>query len=311
MGQTAKNEPDSAPADAPEEQLPDDSPRPENVVQALAWVMARMGGVRKLTAQDRQARGMGGGDTGVSYAYRGIDQIAQVAQPLLGQAGVVMVPRILSRETVDITVRGNPWTDTIVMVEWSVYGPGGVNDVLLATTEGWGRDNSDKGINKAMTGAFKNLLLRILCVGDPQDDTDGHTHEADRREPQQDPAAITYQRVVDFAKNRPEAMPELRKLGDERGRKFTVPAYREDPDWRAEVDEWLDNVRVIGLSTEAPAEPAVEPVEAPASPAAEGDSPEPAEAPTVAEVPEGECEFCHEQIREDGTCGCAPAEGQG
>ncbi len=30
-----------------------------------------------------------------------------------------------------------------------------------------------------MTGAYKNLLLRLLCIGDPADDTDGHTAEAE------------------------------------------------------------------------------------------------------------------------------------
>jgi hypothetical protein len=29
-------------------------------------------------------------------------------------------------------------------------------------------------MNKAMTAAFKNLLLRILCIGDPADDTDAY-----------------------------------------------------------------------------------------------------------------------------------------
>ena len=49
----------------------------------------------------------------------------------------------------------------------------------FATTEGLGRDNSDKGYNKASTAAFKNLLLRLLCIGDPRDDTDGHVVELD------------------------------------------------------------------------------------------------------------------------------------
>jgi hypothetical protein len=52
----------------------------------------------------------------------------------------------------------------------------------VARTEGLGEDNADKGINKAMTGAYKNLLLRILCIGDPQDDTDHESNQKALRE---------------------------------------------------------------------------------------------------------------------------------
>ena len=35
-----------------------------------------------------------------------------------------------------------------------------------------GRDNSDKGVNKAMTQAYKYMLLQVLCIGDRKDDAD-------------------------------------------------------------------------------------------------------------------------------------------
>jgi len=147
------------------------------VVEALAAIMGELGGIEKLTSAERQRRGLGGGDGGISYAYRGVDQIAAAVQPLLAKHGVVVVPFVTASEVKEIQVNNRPWSDTFVTVKWAVYGPNG--SMVEACTEGWGRDNSDKGYNKAMTGAFKNLLLRLLCIGDPDDDTDGITHERD------------------------------------------------------------------------------------------------------------------------------------
>lgn len=160
------------------------SDQPTNVIAALARVQADIGGIEKLTPEQRRKKGQGGGDErGVSYAYRGIDQIAAAAQPLFGKYGIVVVPQSRSYVAKEITVNAKPWTDAELIVDWRVYGPGGREDFIDARTVGLGRDNSDKACNKAMTGAYKNLLLRILCIGDPDDDTDGHTHERDAVSP--------------------------------------------------------------------------------------------------------------------------------
>lgn len=148
-------------------------PAPQNVIAALARVEAEVGGIEKKK-KDRND-----GDRGVPYAFRGIDAISQAAQPLLGKYGVVIVPTVENHVIDEIVVADKPWTDTTVTVLWKIYGPGGITDMIECRTIGYGRDNSDKGMNKAMTGAFKNVLLRVLCIGDPQDDTDGHTHERD------------------------------------------------------------------------------------------------------------------------------------
>ena len=122
--------------------------------------MVELGGVGKMTAGGRARRGVGGGDTGISYAYRGIDQIAGAAQPLMGSYGIVTVPVVEESRVEQIVVNSKAWTDTWVRVRWIICGPGGDGDRIEAVTEGVGRDD-DKGINKAMTGrqAFKNLLL--------------------------------------------------------------------------------------------------------------------------------------------------------
>lgn len=170
--------------------------QPTNIIAALARVTAELGGIEKLSPEERRKRGLGGGDErGVSYAYRGVDQIAAAAGPLFGKYGVVVVPDVVEQTVESLTINGKPWTDTAVEVVWTLYGPGGLEDRIQSRTRGLGRDNSDKGPNKALTQSYKNLLLRLLCIGDPADDADGHTHEADAPKAEPVPEHVT--RLVD------------------------------------------------------------------------------------------------------------------
>jgi len=154
-------------------------PAPRNVIEAIARVELEIGGIAKLTPeQRRRLTGVAGESGGISFAYRGIDQIAAAAQQLFGEYGVVLVPNIVSMDVEKVlkgfnaTAESTQWTRTTLTVRYDMYGPGGVDDMISSTVIGVGDDNSDKGANKAATAAFKNLLLRILCIGDPQDDTD-------------------------------------------------------------------------------------------------------------------------------------------
>lgn len=150
------------------------------IAQALAKVMADLPAIGK----DQSASQAQGG-----YAYRGIEQITRHVQGLFAKHGVVVVPSVQSVETRDLLVNQKPWTDTTLVVNYTLVGPDGSS--LEATTVGIGRDNADKGANKAMTQAFKYLLLQVLCISDAKDDADGHTFEADaatQRNPRVDEA---------------------------------------------------------------------------------------------------------------------------
>lgn len=203
--------PDPDPAqEAPDEHDPfDDLPAPRNVIEALARVTWQIGGISKLTPeQRRRLTGVAGEPGGVNFAYRGIDQIASAAQPLFGRYGVVIVPKANTPEVIKI-IKGNAtmdtttWTRTTVEVEWSIYGPGGPEDKITAVTIGVADDNADKSVNKAMTAAFKNVLLRVLCIGDPQDDTDSYQRQPEDYNdpepagpPEPTPVQKLWQRVV-------------------------------------------------------------------------------------------------------------------
>jgi hypothetical protein len=145
---------------------------PPTVVEALAAVIAAMPSIGKGGQASEQQGG---------YAYRGIEQITQHAAPLLAKHGIVFAPNVVSMETRDLVVNNKPWTDTILTVEYRIHGPAG--DHITATVVGIGRDNSDKGANKALTQAFKYALTQVLCIADGKDDADGDTHEADAPAP--------------------------------------------------------------------------------------------------------------------------------
>lgn len=147
-----KVEPDEAPAEIP---------MPTNVIAALARVAEELPGIGK----DQ--------DSSQGYKYRGIEQITAHAQTLLGKYGVVFVPRVVGREVKEFPLGGKPWTEDAATIVYRIYGPGGVEDMIeVGPLIALGRDNSDKGMNKCMTQAFKYALLQVLCVGDSKDDTD-------------------------------------------------------------------------------------------------------------------------------------------
>jgi hypothetical protein len=164
---------DQAPAEQPAP-TPPERPRPTNVVQALARVIEEMPPVVK----DAQYSGGGSG----SYAYRSVEAVTAAAQHLLGRYGVVPVPKVLRRQTIDVTVGGKPWTQDELELLYTFYGPGGLDDRLeVGPVWGIGRDNSDKGTTKAMTQAYKVALIQLLCVGDGRHDGDSERAENDSR----------------------------------------------------------------------------------------------------------------------------------
>lgn len=144
-----------------------------NVIEAISNIIREMPGIGK----DSQAAAQQGG-----YAYRGIEAITREVQPLFARYGVVVAPHVHSFEVDHINVNNKPWTDTRLLVSYTVYGPGGVEDCIeVGPILAIGRDNADKGANKCMTQAFKYLLLQLLCVSDAKDDGDQTSVQADSR----------------------------------------------------------------------------------------------------------------------------------
>jgi hypothetical protein len=138
-------------------------------VEALARVSRDLPGI----GRDQRAPDEHGG-----YAYRGIDQITSHVAPLLARHGVVFIPQVQVIETRERTVHETVWTDTTLTVRYRICGPGGTGDSVEAVVVGIGRDNADKGANKALTQAYKYALIQTLCIADSREDADGQTWQA-------------------------------------------------------------------------------------------------------------------------------------
>lgn len=266
---TQRNSPATPPAPPPPEVAEeveldpfDDLPAPRNVIEALSRVTWQIGGIRKLTpAQRRQLSGVAGDDKGVTFAYRGIDQIASAAQPLFGRYGVVVVPKANPPEVIKIikgsaTMDTTTWTRTTIEVEWSIYGPGGVDDKIVAVTYGVADDNSDKSVNKAMTAAFKNVLLRVLCIGDPADDTDRLQNPQDYESshhpepvapPPDDPIVVLFNRVKGYG-GTPVADELIALTKTMPGTKLTESGLKRNDEFRDKVAAILDAADAAALA---------------------------------------------------------------
>ena len=182
---------------------------PTLVTAALSKVMEELPAIGKTREQG----------SSVQYAFRGIEAITAEAQTLFAKYGVVFAPRVLSHEIRDITVNQKPWTDTILTVEYDVYGPSHSietpDKIVVGPLVAIGRDNSDKGANKAMTQAFKYALLQVLCISDRNDDGDAQTHETDARNVSESGHARSADKIAEAAHK--AKVEELKTLAKEKG----------------------------------------------------------------------------------------------
>lgn len=135
-----------------------------NVQQRIAAIIGELPAVEKKDSGQ-----------GVPYKFRGIETLIGHLSNLLAKHGVIIVPSSTLVSIGEVAGRdGKPmggWTDAVLAVDWKVYGPDG--DFIEARTYGIGRDNSDKGTNKAQTQAYKYLLMELFAIGDKEDDGDG------------------------------------------------------------------------------------------------------------------------------------------
>ena len=135
----------------------------KNVAAALTAIIEELPGIEKTRKPG-----------GVTYAYRGIEEITMALQPLLVRHGVVITPQASVVSVVELPHKGTKgdWTRTTLSVDYTIHLRNS-EDQIFATCIGVGDDNADKGANKAMTQAFKYLLLQTFCISDPADDGDG------------------------------------------------------------------------------------------------------------------------------------------
>lgn len=130
--------------------------------------------------------------SGVNYAFRGIDAVYSTLSPLLAEHGLVIIPRVISRECTDRQSKnGGALFYVAVHVEFDfVAAEDGSKHT--AATYGEAMDSSDKATNKAMSAAYKYAAFMTFAIPTEGDnDADATVHEVAPREPQPERQRIT------------------------------------------------------------------------------------------------------------------------
>lgn len=139
------------------------------VYQAISAVMAELSkeGITKNNKNQQQG-----------YSFRGIDNVYNALAPILSKNGLVILPRVLSREVTERTTSNNkPLFYVVVQVEFDLVCAEDGSKHTIATI-GEAMDSADKATNKAMSAAYKYACIQAFCIPTEGDnDADATTHE--------------------------------------------------------------------------------------------------------------------------------------
>lgn len=130
----------------------------ESVVQTIIKVM---GDVRKVAKT--------GENTQQHYKFRGIDAVMNAVGPQFRAHGLVVLPNVISKEVEHgTTSKGGHMVAVRLRVEYTFINQYG--DTLKSIVESEANDTSDKATAKAMSVAYRTVLLQVLAL--PTDDID-------------------------------------------------------------------------------------------------------------------------------------------
>jgi len=144
----------------------DDAPKVYACIAAVSAEIAKTG-----ISKDRSNQQQG-------YKFRGIDDVYNALAPLMSKQGLVVIPRILSRECVERqTAKGGTLFYVTVAAEFDFVAAADGSKVT-ARSFGEAMDSADKATNKAMSAAYKYTAFQTFCIPTEGDnDADAHTPE--------------------------------------------------------------------------------------------------------------------------------------
>jgi hypothetical protein len=126
--------------------------------------------------EEVQSVGKGGFHDQQKYRFRGVDQVVNAVGPIFRKHKIIPVPHSSKASYRDVlTSTGKPSREVTVEVEYRFYGPAG--DFIAATVPGESMDGGDKGTPKAMSVAYRIVLLQMLCIPTDDPDPDSQSYE--------------------------------------------------------------------------------------------------------------------------------------
>ena len=140
-------------------------PRKTTVIEAILAVM-----------EDVRAVAKGDRNTQQNYNFRGVDAVVNAVGPVLRQHGVIVVPVGGEANYRDVqTSTGKPSRECTVKWQYRWFGPEG--DHIDTEVPGESMDSGDKGTPKAMSVAYRTLLIQALCIPTGDRDPDADSYE--------------------------------------------------------------------------------------------------------------------------------------
>ena len=138
---------------------------PLNINQALVFISRNVKAIGKDSI-----------NTGQHFKFRGIDAVMNALHPIFAEAGVVILPEIISERTEDRTTKsGSSLIYRILTVKFRFVAEDGTEQAC--TMIGEGMDSGDKAANKAMAVALKYALTQMNLLPYDEVDPDATTPE--------------------------------------------------------------------------------------------------------------------------------------
>jgi hypothetical protein len=111
------------------------------------------------------------------FTFRGVDAVVNAVGPLLRKHGLIVYPSLVDHSMNEIaTGQGKPMSQAVVLVEY-VWTDG--EDKITACAAGEAFDAGDKATPKAMSVAYRTMILQTLCLPTDEPDPDSHTYVRD------------------------------------------------------------------------------------------------------------------------------------
>lgn len=154
--------------------------KPEGVYALIAAVQAELAETGIAKAQRNQQQG---------FAFRGIDDVYRALAPLLAKHGLVILPRVESREVTEReTKSGGALFSVALKVHYDIVSSYDGSSHSI-TVYGEAMDSGDKATNKALSAAYKYACFQTFCIPtDGDNDADAQTHEPVSRAVQHRPS---------------------------------------------------------------------------------------------------------------------------
>lgn len=174
------------------------------VYKSIAKITLEMS--KEGIAKDKQGNG---------YKFRGIDDVYNALSPKLGENGLCVLPRVISRDCVERTTNNGKALFYITLDMEFDFVSSIDGSKHTVRTYGEAMDMSDKATNKAMSAAYKYACFQAFCIPTEGDnDTENNTHEVIKTTRTKTAVAKDFKALV-FSLGKAGTMNELKSVWDE------------------------------------------------------------------------------------------------